>query len=69
MQRLINNSNLHEFLQLLRFEEGGEVFEAFKNIKVQIFSKVYIYNVTNPEDVASGKSLPKFVEIGPYVYE
>ncbi|XP_021956262.2 sensory neuron membrane protein 2-like isoform X1 [Folsomia candida] len=55
--------------QLLRFEEGGEVFEAFKNIKVQIFSKVYIYNVTNPEDVASGKSLPKFVEIGPYVYE
>ncbi|OXA57013.1 scavenger receptor class B member 1 [Folsomia candida] len=55
--------------QTLRFEDGNEIFEEFTNIKVEILFKVFIFNVTNPDDVASGKSLPKLDEIGPYVYE
>ncbi len=54
---------------MIRFEEGNEIFEEFTNIKVELLFKVHIYNVTNPDDVASGKSLPKLQGLGPYVYE
>lgn len=54
---------------MIRFEEGNEIFEEFTNIKAEIIFNVYLYNITNAEDVASGKSRPKLEEIGPYAYE
>ncbi|KAG7213065.1 hypothetical protein KM043_002396 [Ampulex compressa] len=35
---------------------------------IKISYKVYFFNVTNPDEVLEGE-LPKFVEMGPYVYD
>lgn len=45
------------------------MYQEFTNIDAEILFKVYLYNVTNGEDVANGTSTPIVEEIGPYVYE
>ena len=52
------------------FGEGGEIFELWRSPPVDLYLKVYLFNVTNHEEYMSGidKKL-KFQEIGPYVYK
>ncbi|KAL2751404.1 scavenger receptor class B member 1-like isoform X1 [Vespula maculifrons] len=51
------------------FGEGGEIFEFWRKPDVDIFLKVYLFNITNHDDYLSGKdSKLNFQEIGPYVY-
>ncbi|XP_078051265.1 scavenger receptor class B member 1 [Augochlora pura] len=51
------------------FGPGGEIFEMWRKPEVELYLKVYLFNVTNHEDYMSGKaSKLKFQEVGPYVY-
>ncbi|XP_047363879.1 scavenger receptor class B member 1-like isoform X2 [Vespa velutina] len=51
------------------FGEGGEIFEFWRKPDVDIFLKVYLFNITNHDDYLTGKdSKLNFQEIGPYVY-
>ncbi|CAL7934544.1 unnamed protein product [Xylocopa violacea] len=44
--------------------------ELWKETPIPMFLKLYMFNLTNPEDFASNKfkSKPKFAEMGPYVF-
>nr|XP_033335333.1 scavenger receptor class B member 1-like isoform X1 [Megalopta genalis] len=51
------------------FGPGGEIFEMWRKPEIDLYLKVYLFNVTNHEDYMSGKvSKLKFQEVGPYVY-
>lgn len=46
---------------------GSEAFERWQNLPQPLDYKVYLFNVTNPDDVLKG-ALPIVNEVGPYVY-
>ncbi|XP_031841613.1 scavenger receptor class B member 1 isoform X2 [Nomia melanderi] len=51
------------------FGPGGEIFEMWRKPDVELYLKVYLFNVTNHDDYMSGKaSKLSFQEVGPYVY-
>ncbi|KOC60729.1 Scavenger receptor class B member 1 [Habropoda laboriosa] len=51
------------------FSPGGEIFELWRKPDVELYLKVYLFNVTNHEEYLSGKeSKLRFQEVGPYVY-
>ena len=52
------------------FSQGGEIFEMWRAPPVDLYLKVYLFNVTNHEDYLSGKdSKIRFQQVGPYVYK
>ncbi|XP_076642732.1 scavenger receptor class B member 1 isoform X1 [Halictus rubicundus] len=52
------------------FGPGGEIFEMWRKPDVELYLKVYLFNVTNHEEYMSGKaSKLNFQETGPYVYK
>lgn len=51
------------------FSPNSEIFELWQKPDVELYLKVYLFNVTNHEEFLSGKeSKLKFQEVGPYVY-
>lgn len=57
------------FLQKLVFEKGGEIYELWRSPPVELYLKVYLWNVTNKEAYMSGiDDKLKIVDVGPYVY-
>nr|CAH8871212.1 unnamed protein product [Trichobilharzia regenti] len=46
---------------------GNEVYDNWLSPSVPVYFSVYLYNLTNPEEVLNGDR-PKFSEVGPYVY-
>ncbi|XP_034182926.1 scavenger receptor class B member 1 isoform X1 [Osmia lignaria lignaria] len=51
------------------FSDGGEIFELWRKPDVELYVKIYLFNVTNRDEYMSGKeSKLKFQEIGPYTY-
>ncbi|XP_074039819.1 scavenger receptor class B member 1 isoform X2 [Leptinotarsa decemlineata] len=53
----------------LIFEEGGEIFELWRKPPVELYLKVYLWNVTNKEEYMSGEhDKLRVQEVGPYVY-
>lgn len=51
------------------FSEGGEIFELWRKPDVELYLKVYLFNVTNRDEYMSGAaSKLRFQEIGPYTY-
>lgn len=48
-------------------EEGTEQYERWVNIPQPLLFKVFIFNVTNPNEVIEG-AVPNVKEIGPYIY-
>lgn len=52
------------------FTEGGETFELWRKPEVNLYLKIYLFNVTNRDEYLSGEE-PKlrFQEVGPYVYK
>jgi hypothetical protein len=44
------------------------VFGMWENIPFPLHFEVMFFNVTNPDEVVSGKQKPILVELGPYVY-
>ncbi|XP_066255677.1 scavenger receptor class B member 1-like isoform X2 [Euwallacea similis] len=53
----------------LKFGPGGEIFSIWEKPPVDLFLKVYLWNVTNSKEYMSGKDEKlQFQEVGPYVY-
>ncbi|XP_018562646.1 scavenger receptor class B member 1-like isoform X2 [Anoplophora glabripennis] len=53
----------------LVFGEGGEIFELWRKPPVELYLKVYLWNVTNKEEYMSGEvDILQVQEVGPYVY-
>ncbi|XP_018054995.1 PREDICTED: scavenger receptor class B member 1-like isoform X4 [Atta colombica] len=52
------------------FSDGGEIFEYWRKPVVDLYVKIYLFNVTNHNEYLSGEaSKLRFQEIGPYVYK
>ncbi|KAG5320971.1 SCRB1 protein, partial [Pseudoatta argentina] len=52
------------------FNDGGEIFEYWRKPQVDLYVKIYLFNVTNHNEYLSGEaSKLRFQEIGPYVYK
>jgi hypothetical protein len=47
---------------------GTEAYERWRKLPIPLSFNVYVFNVTNPDDVQNGSN-PVVQEIGPYVYE
>ncbi|CAH8619584.1 unnamed protein product [Heterobilharzia americana] len=54
-------------LQKLAILPGNEVYDNWRSPSVPVYFSVYLYNLTNPDDVLKGHR-PRFAEVGPYVY-
>lgn len=48
--------------------EGGEIFNLWQDPPVNIYIKIYLWNITNSEEFLSGKEKMRVEEVGPYVY-
>ncbi|XP_066598366.1 uncharacterized protein [Prorops nasuta] len=57
-------NRLHEEIVLSDYADG---YESWKSPRMSTLG-VYLFNVTNPDDVMRGET-PKFAECGPYVYD
>ncbi|KAL6257532.1 hypothetical protein P5V15_011106 [Pogonomyrmex californicus] len=54
----------------LTLGEGGESFELWRKPEVDLYVKIYLFNVTNRDEYLSGKeSKLRFQQVGPYVYK
>lgn len=51
----------------MKVTNGTDVEDIWENIPVELQMKVYLFNITNPENFTTGDR-PKLQEIGPYVY-
>ena len=52
----------------MRLIKGTEAYEQWRKLPVTLEFKIYLFNVTNPDEVQNGAN-PIVQEIGPYVYE
>jgi len=52
----------------ITLKDGGQVFTMWKKPPVHPVMKVYVYNVTNPDDFLTNGDKPILDELGPYVY-
>lgn len=50
------------------FSDDGEIFNMWKTPPVDLYIKIYIYNITNSEQFIKGTEKMNIEEIGPYVY-
>lgn len=69
---MINNVFFINYIflfQKLIFENGGEIFELWKTPPVDLYIKIFLFNVTNAEQYLNGNAEKMiFNEVGPYVY-
>jgi hypothetical protein len=56
------------FYQNLRLMNGSLSYHYWQRPGVIRLTKVYIYNVTNPDGFLNNGEKPKLTEIGPFVY-
>ncbi|KAJ8706358.1 hypothetical protein PYW08_010984 [Mythimna loreyi] len=58
------------FKQKAMLTDGGEIFEMWRKPEVELYTKVFLFNVTNAEEYMAGKDDKiKVKEVGPYVYK
>lgn len=53
----------------LRMAPGTLAFGIWRKPPIDVFLKVYIFNITNPKEFLNGDEELKLEEIGPYVYQ
>ncbi|KAF9794086.1 hypothetical protein SFRURICE_013551 [Spodoptera frugiperda] len=57
------------FKQKAVLSDGGEIFEMWRKPEVELYTKVYLFNITNAEEYMTGvDDKIKVQEVGPYVY-
>ncbi|KAL7019297.1 hypothetical protein ACKWTF_011068 [Chironomus riparius] len=52
----------------VQLRKGSQMRPLFENIPFPLTFKIYIFNITNPDDILNGNK-PKLNEIGPYVFD
>lgn len=62
-----NDQFIHYFQQL-RITPGTMTREMFEKVPFAINFRVFVLNITNPDEVTAGEK-PKLQEIGPYYFE
>lgn len=55
--------------QKLIFEEGGEIFNLWEKPPVDLYVKIYLFNITNADAFMEGRENLRVEEVGPYVYK
>ncbi|KAK7582276.1 hypothetical protein V9T40_013721 [Parthenolecanium corni] len=50
------------------FTEGAEGFEMWATPPVEVYLKVYLYNITNKDAFLAGTEKLRVQQVGPYVY-
>ncbi|CAD7085799.1 unnamed protein product [Hermetia illucens] len=53
----------------LIFEEGGEIFNLWEKPPVDLYVKIYLFNITNADAFMEGRENLRVEEVGPYVYK
>ncbi|KAM3955586.1 scavenger receptor class B member 1 [Aphomia sociella] len=58
------------FRQKIVLQNGGEIFEMWRKPQVDLYCRVFLFNITNAEEYMAGidKKI-KVAEVGPYVYK
>lgn len=51
------------------FGDGGEIYELWRKPPVDLYLKVYLFNITNAEAFLNGEEKLHVQEVGPYVYK
>ncbi|XP_020617598.1 lysosome membrane protein 2-like isoform X2 [Orbicella faveolata] len=52
----------------VQLKPGGLVFKEWKRPSVPIFMQYFVFNLTNPDEVFAGTSIPSVTQMGPYSY-
>ncbi|CAG4987867.1 unnamed protein product [Parnassius apollo] len=58
----------HQVQKNVQIDNSSVMFEKWRKLPMPLTFKVYIFNVTNPDEVINGEK-PNLAEIGPYVYK
>lgn len=58
----------HQIKKQVQIEPSGKMFEKWRKLPMPLTFKIYVFNVTNPDEINKGEK-PKLQEIGPYVYD
>lgn len=53
----------------LVFGEGGEIFTLWAKPPIDLYCKIYLFNITNAEEFLAGKEKMRVEQVGPYVYK
>ncbi|KAH8389058.1 hypothetical protein KR200_001002, partial [Drosophila serrata] len=53
----------------LIMSEGGEIFNLWAVPPVDLYIKIYLFNITNAEAFLSGREQLKVEQVGPYIYK
>jgi len=56
-------------LQKVTLTPGGETFELWRKPPVDLYLRVWLFNVTNKEAFMEGREKIHVKETGPYVYK
>ncbi|KAL4711287.1 hypothetical protein ACJJTC_019128 [Scirpophaga incertulas] len=58
------------FKQKVVLQNGGEIFEMWRKPEVDLYCRVYLFNITNAEEYMAGNAEKLHLkEVGPYVYK
>ncbi|XP_028172674.1 lysosome membrane protein 2-like [Ostrinia furnacalis] len=58
------------FKQKVVLQDGGEIFEMWRKPEVDLYCRVFLFNITNAEEYMAGTADKIIVkEVGPYVYK
>jgi hypothetical protein len=56
--------------QKLIFADGGEIFNLWKTPPVDLYIRIYLFNITNADDYLAGRAKKMQIEqVGPYTYK
>ncbi|XP_076321112.1 scavenger receptor class B member 1-like isoform X4 [Tachypleus tridentatus] len=58
----------HMMQQKFPLANGSMSYKVWKDMPIPLYQKVYLFNVTNPEEFLQKASKPRLEEIGPYTY-
>ncbi|XP_039751840.1 scavenger receptor class B member 1-like isoform X2 [Pararge aegeria] len=64
---------LHPYDVIFRWKvvlsEGGEIFQSWQKPEVKLYTRVFLFNITNAEEYLAGEATKvKVKEVGPFVY-